>query len=58
MEINKTEYIGDGVYATFDGYGIVLDLRGQDDTTRICIEPEVWVSLQRFVGDWNKIEKE
>ena len=26
------EYLGDGVYARFDGYMIWLDLRGQDNT--------------------------
>ena len=24
----KDLYLGDGVYASFDGYGVVLDLRG------------------------------
>lgn len=42
------EYLGDGVYATFDGYHIVLDLRGQDSTTRIAIEPSVLVNLVNF----------
>ena len=42
-------YLGDGVYATFDGYHVVLDLRGQDDTTRIALEPDVLKSLNAFV---------
>ena len=29
-------YLGDGVYASFDGYHIWLDLRAQDNTTRIA----------------------
>ena len=41
-------YLGDGVYATFDGQCITLDLRGQDDTTRIVLEPEVLEALIRF----------
>jgi len=41
-------YLGDGVYATWDGYGIALDLRGQDSTTRIVLEPEVIAALIAF----------
>lgn len=41
-------YLGDGVYANFDGNGITLDLRAQDDTTRIYLEPEVYAALVRF----------
>ena len=41
-------YLGDGVYAAFDGWHIVLDLRGQDDTTRIALEPEVLAQLIKF----------
>lgn len=42
------EYLGDGVYATFDGARITLDLRGQDSTTVIILEPEVLSSLIQF----------
>jgi len=41
-------YLGDGVYATYDGYHIVLDLRGQDSTTRIALEPSVLEALFMF----------
>lgn len=34
-------YLGDGVYASFDGYHVQLDLRAQDSTTRIALEPTV-----------------
>jgi hypothetical protein len=44
----KETYLGDGVYAVFDGYSISLDLRGQDTTTSIVLEPEVLESLDRF----------
>ena len=43
-----TEYLGDGVYASCDGYHIWLDLRGQDNTTRIGLEPTVLGSLDRY----------
>lgn len=42
------DYLGDGVYASYDGYGIALDLRGQDATTRIYLEPEVIAALNRY----------
>ena len=42
---DNAEYLGDGVYATFDGYMIWLDLRGQDSTTRIALEPPVLKAL-------------
>lgn len=42
------EYLGDGVYASFDGYHIVLDLRGQDNTTRIGLEHAVFERLLRY----------
>ena len=45
--MNET-YLGDGVYATFDGYAIILDLRGQDATTKIYLEPSVMEALIKF----------
>lgn len=44
-------YLGDGVYASFDGYQIWLDLRGQDDTTRIALEPAAFDALICFHED-------
>lgn len=41
-------YLGDGVYATYDRFGITLDLRGQDDTTKIVLEREVFESLVKW----------
>tara|TARA_R110000772_G_scaffold249530_2_gene363832 strand:+ start:22600 stop:22995 length:396 start_codon:yes stop_codon:yes gene_type:complete len=48
--MSKTEdsYLGDGVYASFDGYTIILDLRGQDSFTRIALEPIVIEALNRY----------
>ncbi len=44
-------YIGDGVYASCDGYHIILDLRAQDSTTRIALEPSVLRELFRYRDD-------
>lgn len=46
-EIEDT-YLGDGVYASFDGFSIALDLRGQDTTTRIVLEPAVVTALFNY----------
>lgn len=43
----KETYLGDGVYATFDGWSIILDLRAQGPE-RICLEPEVLLNLFKF----------
>ena len=45
---NYDRYLGDGVYASFDGYHIILDLRGQDSTTRIALEPEVIDNFDKY----------
>ena len=43
------EYLGDGVYARRDEIGrIWLDLRGQDSTTRICLEPRTLKAFDEF----------
>ncbi len=50
-------YLGDGVYASFDGYQIWLDLRGQDTTTRIALEPAVFAALEQFVKSIKRAEE-
>ncbi len=45
------QYLGDGVYAHFDGYHIWLELRGQGSTTRIALEPQVLDALTQFRRD-------
>ena len=49
------EYLGDGVYASYAGFAIVLDLRGQDNFTRIALEPKVIDALIRYR---DRIDKE
>ena len=44
-------YLGDGVYASFDGYHLWLDLRAQDSTTRIALEPKVLDALLQYRND-------
>lgn len=41
-------YLGDGVYATYDRFGIVLDLRGQDDFTFISLGEKEFDALVKW----------
>ena len=53
-KIISDAYLGDGVYVSWDGYGFILDLRGQDDYTKITLEPEVFdelISYRKQVED-------
>lgn len=46
----KKEYLGDGVYAEFDGYSIVLTTEdGISATNTIVLEPEVYTHLFDYV---------
>lgn len=44
------DYLGDSVYAEFDGYGVTLTTdNGMGASNTIYLEPEVFSALQRFV---------
>ena len=46
---NKKEYLGDGVYAAFDGFGIwLLANNHEDPTDKIYLEPEILQALYQF----------
>ncbi len=49
----EDRYLGDGVYASYDGYHIVLDLRAQESVfpTKIALEPQVMRALKQFESD-------
>lgn len=42
-------YLGDGVYASFDGYQVWLRT-GEDHDNRIALEPEVLGALEAYVA--------
>ena len=53
----KKEYLGDSVYATFDGFGIVLTTENGapgDPSNEIILEPEVYEALVQFVEQLRK----
>lgn len=44
------KYLGDGVYAEFDGYHIVLTTEnGAEVTNTIFMEPAVFIQLKHYV---------
>ena len=60
--MSKTkEYLGDGVYASFDGYQIELKAEGDGVTNVIYLEPLVMSALMSFAekayGVKIKVEK-
>lgn len=46
----NAQYIGDGVYAAFDGYQVWLRAERHGQMHEIAIEPAVWGALRRYVG--------
>ena len=51
-------YLGDGVYASCDGYHIWLDLRAQDPNVRIALEPPVFKRLLEYEKRLRKFAEE
>ena len=52
MEKGKKVYLGDSVYATFDGYMIALTTENgipEDPSNVIFLEPDVVSSLEIFI---------
>lgn len=52
--MTHARYLGDGVYAKFDGHGIVLTTGShldRDADNRIVMEPEVAQNFVRYLGD-------
>ena len=56
----RTEYLGDGVYAAYDGYGMWLTAEdGITATDAIYIEPGVWEAMHRLAADYQaRLRKE
>ena len=41
-------YLGDGVYASFDGYQVWLHIGSHDSDPVVALEPEVLNALHRY----------
>lgn len=55
--IVEPTYLGDGVYATFDGYQIWLGINDHDSPPVVAIEPAVYEALQQYAKRVWAIEK-
>jgi hypothetical protein len=50
MDVSFRSYLGDAVYADYDGYHLVLTTEdGISTTNRICLEPSVYEALTHYV---------
>lgn len=48
---NRNEYIGDGVYVVYDGFGFILKANDfENPSDSIYLEPEVLKKLNEFVA--------
>ena len=52
MSIKNVEsvYLGDALYASFDGYQIWLHLNSHESTALIALEPRVMEALSRYAA--------
>lgn len=47
--MSEKTYLGDGCYASFDGFAITLTTEnGIETTNRVYLEPEVYIALVRY----------
>jgi hypothetical protein len=49
--MKQKDYLGDGVYVDFDGFGLVLTAEdGIRATNTIVLEPEVYAALLAYIS--------
>lgn len=54
-DFSQKSYLGDGVYACFDGHHVVLTVEnGIQTTDAIYLDPHVLEALQRYVMNLKK----
>lgn len=46
---NRKTYLGDGVYAEFDGFAVWLSTPREDGEHRIALEPDVYDALAAYI---------
>lgn len=52
MAVEAKRYIGDGVYAAFDGFALTLTTEnGIEVTNTVVFEPKEWAALERYVTE-------
>lgn len=49
-EKREEEYLGDGLYASFDGWNVILRAPRLEGDHWIGLEPATWIALESFIG--------
>lgn len=49
MKLDEETYLGDGVYARFDGYQVWLRTPRENGDHEIALEPKVYEALTNYV---------
>ena len=58
MKDDKTEtYLGDGLYASYDGYMITLFCERENGRHYVCLEPEVVDELVKYLRKVGRFEE-
>jgi sialic acid synthase SpsE len=52
--MEKSRYLGDGLYAEYDGWHIWLKADRDGMTHSVALEPPVWNALVAYVDDLKK----
>lgn len=55
--MNEPRYLGDAVYASFDGYHIWLHLNRHDNPPLIALDPYVFEALVEYNRDIREMKK-
>ena len=53
----KEEYLGDGLYVSFDGWSIRLRAPRDGRNDLACLEPDVWQSLCRWLDCYPDLKR-
>ena len=58
----KETYLGDGLYASFNGHSIILRATRENEDHWVALEPSTWDSLmmfyRRIMEDLNAVNKQ
>ncbi len=54
---NEETYLADGVYASFDGWGVWLRAPREGVDHRIALDPEVWRSLCSWINQHARLKQ-
>jgi len=55
---NKEVYLGDGLYAVWDGFAIWLRAPRPEGDHKVCLEPEVTTAFLAFINEVKEYVKQ